>query len=175
MDNFVEFPKIVRWNREVIVTEKIDGTNAQVFVHDDGLVIPGSRSRYLDVAHDNFGFAKWVKEHEDELRELGPGRHFGEWWGPGIQRRYSIKEKTFSLFNVHCWGEKRPACCAVVPTLFRGKMEDLNIEEIMSRLSQYGSVASPGFMQPEGIIVYHTASHTMFKKTFENDECGKGI
>jgi hypothetical protein len=29
MNEFVEFPKIARLSREMIITEKIDGTNAQ--------------------------------------------------------------------------------------------------------------------------------------------------
>lgn len=33
---FQPFPKIARWSREVIITEKIDGTNASVIVSDDG-------------------------------------------------------------------------------------------------------------------------------------------
>ena len=35
---FQEFPKMARLTREVIVTEKIDGTNAQVFIAEDGTV-----------------------------------------------------------------------------------------------------------------------------------------
>ena len=35
MIEFKEFPKIARLNREVIVTEKIDGTNAAVIVTED--------------------------------------------------------------------------------------------------------------------------------------------
>lgn len=44
---FTEFPKIYRWTRELIITEKIDGTNAQVFIGDDGLIVAGSRTRWL--------------------------------------------------------------------------------------------------------------------------------
>jgi hypothetical protein len=32
MTDFKEFQKIARWNREVIVTEKIDGTNACIVI-----------------------------------------------------------------------------------------------------------------------------------------------
>ncbi len=32
MTDFVEFPKIARYSREVVVTEKIDGSNAQVAI-----------------------------------------------------------------------------------------------------------------------------------------------
>jgi hypothetical protein len=43
---FVEFPKMARFAREIIVTEKIDGTNAQVWISDDGTEIrAGSAAR----------------------------------------------------------------------------------------------------------------------------------
>ncbi|MCJ7726507.1 MAG: hypothetical protein MUP76_09000, partial [Acidimicrobiia bacterium] len=46
-------------------------------------------SRWITPEVDNYGFARWVKDHEEELRTgLGAGLHFGEWWGQGIQRRY---------------------------------------------------------------------------------------
>jgi hypothetical protein len=87
MIDFIAFPKIPRFNREWIITEKIDGTNAVVFVSDEGIVKAGSRSRWITPESDNYGFAKWVHENEDELRTgLGPGFHYGEWWGKGIQK-----------------------------------------------------------------------------------------
>jgi hypothetical protein len=87
----------------MIVTEKLDGTNAQVHITDDGRIFAGSRNRWITPDADNFGFARWVAEHEEELRALGPGSHYGEWWGSGIQRRYGLDEKRFSLFNVGRW------------------------------------------------------------------------
>lgn len=99
--DFVEFPKIARYSREVIVSEKIDGTNACVFIGDDGQFLTGSRTRWITPDADNYGFSRWAHEHKDELLALGPGRHFGEWWGSGCQRGYDLPkgEKRFSLFN----------------------------------------------------------------------------
>jgi hypothetical protein len=172
--NFVGFPKIPRWNREVIVTEKIDGTNAQIVVKDDGQVLAGSRSRYTTPEDDNHGFARWVYENAPALaRELGPGQHFGEWWGSGIQRRYGTVSKHFSLFNVTRWSDAPLSLCKVVPVLWTGLMEDLDIASVMQNLKDGGSHASPGFMDPEGIVIFHTASGQLFKKTFEKDAGGK--
>lgn len=173
-EEFREFPKIPRLSREIIVTEKIDGTNAQVFIMEDGQVIAGSRSRYITPQDDNHGFAAWVETHHEELLQLGPGRHFGEWWGSGIQRNYGLKEKRFSLFNVHRWGESRPACCHVVPVLFRGIFRVAYVDAALKDLEQNGSVAAPGFMKPEGVIVFHIAGNLMFKKTILKDEEPKG-
>ena len=36
------------------------------------------------------------------------------------------------------------------------------------------SVAAPGFMKPEGVVVFHTAGNLGFKKTLEKDEVPKG-
>jgi hypothetical protein len=195
---FQGFPKISRYNREVIVTEKIDGTNAQIYIEDvpeseytpltgiyaddgfgaDGFVRvmrAGSRNRWLSTSSDNFGFCNWVFSHAECFMQLGPGRHFGEWWGNGIQRGYGLPtgERRFSLFNVSRWGDHRPMFCSVVPVLWRGLFEDFCIEDVMEDLRLGGSSASPGFNNPEGIVVYHTAANTLFKKTFESDVAGK--
>jgi hypothetical protein len=174
---FVSFPKIARLSREIIVTEKIDGTNSQIFIGEDGAFLAGSRNRWLTIENDNFGFARWAADHEGELRQLGPGRHFGEWWGSGIQRRYGLTgaDKRFSLFNVARWGFERPACCHVVPTLYRGEFSQEEIELCLKGLRNFGSKAAPGFMQPEGIIVFHVAAQIGFKKTLEKDHEPKGM
>ena len=166
---FVGFPKIGRWSRDVIVTEKIDGTNAQVYVDEQLNVYAGSRNRWLTPEADNFGFAKWVEENSEALKALGHGHHYGEWWGSGIQRTYGLKTKRFSLFNVTRWGLIRPACCGIVPVLYKGPMDDVNIQGILNNLQALGSCAEPGFMRPEGIVVYHEASGALFKKTLEDD------
>jgi hypothetical protein len=44
----------------------------------------------------------------------------------------------------------------------------------MDELSVMGSRAVPGWMQPEGIVIYHVQGGVYFKKTFEKDAEGKG-
>jgi hypothetical protein len=192
---FQPFPKMPRWHRECIITEKIDGTNAQLYidavhpneykpepgmfaVETDGAVYmmkAGSRNRWLTREADNFGFCNWAFDNGETLvRELGPGRHFGEWWGRGIQRGYGLQEKRFSLFNVNRWQGQPPALCYQVPVLYVGLMGDAPIDITMAMLRERGSFAAPGFMQPEGVILYHVAGNFAFKKTFEKDEAGKG-
>ncbi len=173
MNDFQDFPKMARLSRRVIITEKIDGTNAQVFIGEDGEMKFGSRTRWITPEDDNQGFAKWATEHADQLREMGPGRHFGEWWGAGIQRRYGLTEKRFSLFNTMRWSESRPACCHVVPVLFDGIWDGSEPARVIDILRLGGSAAAPGFMQPEGIVVFHVAGNVGFKKTLEKDEMSK--
>lgn len=172
---FTPFPKLPRLNRECIITEKLDGSNAQVLVLEDGTVVAGSRNRYLTPTKtgDNFGFAAWVQAHEDQLRELGPGAHFGEWWGRGIQRGYDMEERRFSLFNVDRWTDAHPECCDVVPVLYRGPFATYAVKVELGTLVDYGSVAAPGFLRPEGLVVWHTAARHGFKVTIEGDEAPK--
>lgn len=176
MQDFKGFPKIGRLNRTIIVTEKIDGTNAQIVVNDEGtgIVGVGSRNRWITPENDNMGFAKWVEANKEELITLGPGQHFGEWWGQGIQSGYGLKEKRFSLFNVSRWRDSRPACCHVVPTLYEGLYGEAHIKAALEGLRANGSVAAPGFMRPEGVIVFHVANGALFKVTLEGDEKPKG-
>ena len=185
---FQGFPKMARLSRDVIVTEKIDGTNAQVLVTEDGEIRAGSRKRWITPEDDNFGFATWVEEHRDELLALGPGRHFGEWWGSGIQRGYGLDHKRFSLFNASRWavhevrsveeGDYRcmqVPCCHVVPVLFSGPFRTDFVEEVLIELSENGSRAAKGFANPEGVVIYHVAAGVGFKKTLENDEVPKSL
>lgn len=204
---FVAFPKIFRLARPVIVTEKIDGTNAAVGISEDNVphgygagevVGPGvvvnrrestdewdpvfvyaqSRKRVISPESDNFGFARWVREHANELASgLGPGLHFGEWWGKGIQRGYGIEKKRFSLFNTERWTDDvRPACCSAVPVLETlPTLDSRRIEFALLELELHGSSAAPGFKDAEGIVVYHKQGNTSFKMTIKDDDQGKSF
>lgn len=205
---FKPFPKMARLNRDIIVTEKIDGTNAQVFitprVHEgegqdaggdsavevaaqnqyalafkDGYAIyAGSRTRWITPEQDNFGFAAWVKANAEELFKLGPGQHFGEWWGKGIQRGYGLEGRKFSLFNTGRWKtvcsdaegyDTAPTCCGIVPILYKGPFSQAEIDDCIHRLEEKGSVAAPEFLDPEGVVVFHTAANAGFKVTCKDD------
>lgn len=217
---FMPWPKMARLSRECIITEKLDGTNACVnivptseaahfgrsawaTVHGDALVagsvtiFAGSRTRWIQPGNDNYGFAAWVRDNAVELAKLGPGRHFGEWWGHNIQRNYGLKERRFSLFNVKRWGSdpvdypggpgvfeivengavnhRGPACCHVVPTLYRGEFTTGHVDTAMALLKIQGSQAAPGFMDAEGVIVYHVAGKVAFKKTFDDAPKGAAL
>lgn len=199
--DFAPFTKISRLSREMIVTEKIDGTNGIIHIgtyggrldeilnwgmrpvyteeSPDGTIclFAGSRTRWITPQDDNHGFAKWVQANASELMMLGEGVHYGEWWGRGIQRGYGLTEKRFSLFNVSRWGDEsvRPACCHVVPTLYVGEFDTHVVNEVLDTLSVMGSVAAPGFDRPEGVVVFHTASGHLYKKTIERDDVPKSL
>lgn len=181
---FVKWPKIARLNRTMFVTEKIDGTNAAVVITEEGDIYAQSRSRIITPDDDNHGFARWVDENRSELMEqLGTGRHFGEWWGSGIQARYKGHipqgEKRFSLFNVakwNCYDNYRcmeAPLCHVVPTLKVYDFDTTIIDQQLSRLREDGSLACPG-AESEGLVVWHSAASKYFKVTLLKDEEWKG-
>lgn len=210
---FEPWPKTARANREVVVTEKLDGTNAAIYIAplasfnhvgydldeagtparreliaddaarvtayvDEYVVVTQSRSRIITPEFDNHGFARWVKEHADTLvTDLGEGRHFGEWWGSGIQRGYGLTkgDKRFSLFNTHRFWDTHLTTPGVasVPVLetITGFYE---LPGIVEELRSSGSHAAPGFMKPEGVVAFHTAARVGLKVLLENDELPKG-
>jgi hypothetical protein len=202
MIEFQGWPKTPRLFRDMIISEKIDGTNAAVVIEEaTENVIPSmaiaqivgpvvynvaaqSRKRLITPEQDNFGFARWVWDNAAALVELlGEGRHFGEWWGQGIQRGYGLDHKRFSLFNVKRYGPLLETAAAsdqalpglrLVPTLYEGPFDTAQVYVQLDSLNVLGSRAAPGFDKPEGVIVYHHALNGVFKATLENDAEPKG-
>lgn len=177
---FEPWPKIARLNRDMVITEKLDGTNAAVIVTDEGEVGAQSRNRVITPDSDNFGFARWVQTNAETLTALlGPGRHFGEWWGSGIQRKYGLSGengKRFSLFNTDRYKDvdftELPSL-GLVPVLFQGAFSQAQIDAELKALEAFGSKAAPGFDDPEGIVIYHAAARQMFKVTIKGDAAPK--
>lgn len=165
---FKSFPKIPRlYESDIIITEKIDGTNSGICIGEDGYIHAQSRNKIITPESDNYGFAGWVNSNKEELKLLGPGYHFGEWWGVGINRGYDVYKRVFSLFNTTRWKlNPIPLCCNVVPILYEGPYSGRAIEEAIQNLGDGGSIASPGYMKPEGIVIYHVRSAHMYKVPF---------
>lgn len=166
---FKKFDSIPRLSKDMVITEKVDGTNACVVVMEDGTIFAQSRNKIITPTDDNHGFAKWVESNKEELLKLGVGYHFGEWYGCGIQRWYELKEKCFALF-FYRWEWEIPDCCGFVPELYRGIFDTVKIQEVMDELYESGSKIAPGFRNPEWVVIYHTGAGIVFKRTFENDE-----
>lgn len=228
MAEFQAFPKIPRLNRDITITEKIDGTNAAVIIErldtyeadaDELPVDPfivrrleageyvgyavsaQSRKRLIypnseeNKGADNFGFAGWVQSNREELVDLlGAGRHFGEWWGTGIARGYGLEsQRNFSLFRPRPnWspvrlsppaGYKNDAVLDIVPVMYEGPFRPQAVDsddpdpvqEALWSLKWTGSEAAPGFMDPEGIMIYHTAAGLIFKVTCKDDDKPKEV
>lgn len=175
---FKPWPKITRVEnrRTPIFTEKLDGTNACIVIsftdpNDKTLythltevgplsIWAQSRNRFITPDDDNYGFARWVQENGKALSQLGAGYHFGEWWGQGIQRGYGQTKKRFSLFDTRRWHADNPPPlpCEVVPTL---PVE--THDEARNWLLTNGSIAAPGFLNPEGAVMFDLDTKTPFK------------
>ena len=177
---FIPFPKIPRWSTQhIVITEKIDGTNAQVVVNEECTSFQcGSRNRWITPDDDNYGFARWCADNKEAILSLGKGQHFGEWYGSGIQRGYGLSDKRFVLFNTLRWGtpeqKERLAKTPIglVPILYQGPFSDQVIEDNLLALKEFGSRAVPG-QEAEGIIIYMPGSRSLFKYTFDNRHKGE--
>lgn len=206
---FEAWPKTPRLFREsMVITEKIDGTNSAVGVAEGWIEEPGggyqiwaevdgkpltvyaqSRNRLIGPMErtgvkgsDNYNFAAWVfANHHDLARVLGPGLHYGEWWGHGIGRGYDQAQgvRHFSLFNTGRWKHlaipearaeiKPPEALRVVPVLNVHTLDTAVIQDTLFLLYRSGSHAAPGYDNPEGICVYLPAAKATFKVTFDGD------
>lgn len=132
----------------------------------------GSRSRWLNPAEkqgDNYGFGAFVAKFAQELfDDLGPGTHYGEWWGNGIQRGYNQPGKRFTLFNPWRYPDLPEAGSAddagywaKVPLLATGTFDSsdaaLSLRSALifagEGLKGDGSRAAPGFPNPEGFVL----------------------
>lgn len=206
---FEAWPKIPRWSNETVtITEKIDGTNAAVIIlpysHDhiplidegyarqmhnlrDGYVTfaTQSRKRFIKPGKDtdNAGFAGWSWENAGPLVDaLGYGKHYGEWWGRGIQRGYDMDTKKFSLFRPWRYADTIDFVTPpvegldIVPTLYSGGAEGLlTTSIILATLEQEGSRAAPGYMRPEGIIIQSALTQSTYKAFTWDDGVPKSI
>lgn len=201
---FESWGKTPRWvNETMTITEKIDGTNACVVIlpydaeaHHDmtstGRALMVSMDEGPEPTHtfatqsrkkfiwpgkqsDNAGFAAWAWDNAfDIISDLGYGKHYGEWWGRGIQRGYEQDTKRFSLFNPWRYDAEGDRVFTVkemgtVPILCSGDAGDEKVHQMLDFLKEYGSVAAPGYMNPEGVIVSYKLAQRSYK-AFVNDD-----
>lgn len=180
LPTFQGFKKIPRLNRDIVITEKIDGTNGVVFISEDGMVLAGSKNRWLfpGKSTDNAGFAEWVATNSEALRDtLGPGFHYGEWFGRKIGRGYGMQDRKFALFNTDRWKDLLETDFGLtrVPILYEGRFSQYAVESALQDLRAFGSVAVEEYSSPEGVIIYHVAAGQYFKVLLEGDELPKGL
>jgi len=208
VEPYPKFPKIPRYVREWQVTEKIDGTNGQIFIkpltEDEILgvtdspslppcvafvglgadspweygyvaVAAGSRNRWLTPESDNHGFAAWVQANAKELAEVLPaGRHYGEWWGKGIQRGYDMPHKVFTLFDgVERYGYEinfgdLPVTMPFVLHWSYGGPPD-SLDLFRYGYSHAADSFGVSYDHPEGVVVRHMPSGHLYKFTYEGD------
>lgn len=115
--NFLKHNCANREEVKYIGTVKLHGTNGSMVKNSDGRIYFQSKSRVLDLTHDNSGFCRHMEQvdvaplfeqAEENYRQLHgsepvyPIELAGEWAGKGIQKGVAISEvdKFFSIFAV---------------------------------------------------------------------------
>jgi len=202
--SFGKIPALENSPLRVRITQKIHGTNAQIYIYPQETytgeeafgIKAGSRSRWLTAEDDNHGFAKWVDEHHEFLiKFLGPGRHYGEWAGKGINRGEGLDRKRFFLFDEERFRKNLTRLdnadeimsvflelgISSVPVLVDMEFIKFSTENLMTfdtvldRLKEMGSLIKEGYMFPEGIVIeIYDAKRVnpsiFLKKTFDKED-----
>lgn len=175
---FESFPDIKKLGTAALfITQKIHGSNAQVYIFqtpEGGLdLMVGSRSRWIAPGNDNYGFAEMVYANKQEfIDKLGPGRHYGEWAGPGINSGEGLSTKTFVLFDHWKYPPERPLPpnTVIVPILYAGAFDLGKVQECMDDLKTNGSKLVSGYNRPEGVVVNMKGQR--YKVVFADEETG---
>lgn len=86
------------------VFPKLDGTNGQIWVDEDGVLQAGSRNRQLTLEADNAGFLAWAENQTNIKQYLLKNRHhtlYGEWLVPHSLKTYREDAwRRFYVFDV---------------------------------------------------------------------------
>lgn len=159
---FKAWDKTTRLFSDVILTEKLDGSNCAINIEAtvDGFNIGAqSRNRLITVYNDHQGFARWVASNVLELNDiLGAGRHYGEYVTKGL------KQPRFFLFNTERWsGVETDFGLDCVPIMYYGRYYEGLVAEQLKLLENFGSAAYDA--PPEGVVIYWKADKTL-KKAF---------
>ena len=175
MSSFKSYMHVERYgNSEVegiehgtcFVFPKIDGTNASVWLGDDGLVKAGSRTRQLSIGADNAGFLAWVEQQENLKAYLLANpthRLFGEWLVPHTLKTYRqdawrrfwifdvvANDDTYLSYDVYNVELQRHGLDFVVP-MFRA--ENIHLEYLHKALEKNTFLIQEGAGLGEGVVV----------------------
>ncbi len=130
IENLKNFPDVLKKAEEVVITEKLHGSNFRVMKTDSGELLVGSHR--INLA-ENSDLIYWKIAGEFDLDNiLNPGEIlFGEIYGPKIQKlNYDLKKVTAAFFDImidmnylnnqdfidYCLRHRLP----MVPYLFKG-------------------------------------------------------
>jgi hypothetical protein len=168
---FIGFPKMSRdIIGDVIITEKLDGTNACVIIENGEIVGVQSRKRMINVDDDNYGFASYISQNEELILKLGDGYHYGEWCGLGIQKNpHNLDAKYFYLFDTRRWNtdNEPPEGIRRTRTLYTGTLNSNTVEDCMKQLELY---AEENNYKAEGVVVRYILLRINEKHTFKNSK-----
>lgn len=111
---FVKYMHLERYGNEEVdgieqgttyVFPKLDGTNAQVWLNEDGTIGAGSRNRTLSIENDNAGFMNWAVEQKgliEFFKSYPDLTLYGEWLVPHSLKTYRDDAwRKFYIFDVY--------------------------------------------------------------------------
>jgi hypothetical protein len=163
---------------ECHIFPKLDGTNSQVWLGDDGSVCCGSRNRVLSIDDDNAGFMAWVMQHQGicEMVEENPTlRFFGEWLVPHSLKTYQDDAwRNFYVFDVYTedgavltYDQYIPICkkygVAFVPCLTKSRNPSYEVLTKATEANKY--LIKDGNGVGEGIVIKQYGFQNKFGKT----------
>ena len=110
---FVKYMHLERYGNDEVdgieqgttyVFPKLDGTNAQVWLNEDGTIGAGSRNRTLDIHNDNAGFMNYIVTDKriKDLFDIYPELTlYGEWLVPHSLKTYRDDAwRKFYIFDI---------------------------------------------------------------------------
>ena len=175
MSGFKAYMHVERWDTQPVqgiehgtcfVFPKIDGTNASVWLGDDGLVRAGSRTRQLSIGSDNAGFYAWVSQQDNLIAYLNANpthRLFGEWLVPHTLKTYrkdawrrfwifdvQTDDGTYISYDTYSPELEKFGLDYVVPMF---KAENIHLEYLIRALEQNTFLIDEGSGFGEGVVV----------------------
>lgn len=167
-----KWPKIPRLeDLSCLITEKLDGMNAIIGIDKNGNIKPGNRNGWITPDNDNHGFAQFVYDNADELLKLGPGYHYGEWVGRGINRKYNKTDRALYLFNEYKYHdlENLPDGVKFVPLIDMFSLGDeFSFDRILESIEQFTTTCNGKSLLDlktpcEGVIIQFIGTDTKIK------------
>lgn len=157
---------------KVLVTEKLDGTNARVG-YDNGKLWCGGHNHILEIGeahkYDGFGWGHYVKDTglDTRLAEYAKAHAlpdialYGEFCGPKIQANpYKLEALNFYCFDIRSenrwlpWGEVVKICSALQVDLVPVELENEVLDtEWLEKIFRSPSTLNPSLQQREGVVV----------------------
>ena len=159
------------------VFPKVDGTNASVWLDENGEVQAGSRTRQLTLEADNAGFLAWVREQPNlkaYLQEFPNHRLYGEWLVPHTLKTYRKDawrrfwifdvqvEDTFLSYDVYNVYLQKHNLDFIVP-MFRA--ENVHFEYLLEALKKNTFLIEEGAGLGEGVVVKNYDFINKFQRT----------
>lgn len=112
---------------------KLDGTNASVWLDEDGHLRAGSRKRELTIDNDNAGFYNAISKDErvlNYLKKRPTHRLFGEWLVPHSLKTYQENAwRKFYIFDV-CLDNDDGTLEYIPYDVYKPWLEEFNLEYI---------------------------------------------